>query len=119
MTAFVPPGGPGGLYDWLPGGNTLWNRFLEDNPQAAYQRWLNSQGLGGATSPRGQFYRNQYQQQYQSYLGGAPDRPLDYSWVQFLQDNGSNLENLYRSQAPRDRGENPGLYQQRYRWVNL
>lgn len=117
MTAFAPPSSVGGLLNGLPGSDTFWGRYLEDNPQAGYQRWLDSQGQGGGQTAYEQWAQSQYGRLQRSYEGSLPNRPLDYSWVQFLQEQGPSLERQFQGLDPRQRGERYGYGTGRTRYI--
>lgn len=101
MTAFANPssGGPD------PFGLTLWDQVYNENPQAGYQRWLQQSGQGGNQSAYEQWLQQQGGRAYNAYVGSAPEHGLDYSFLDYLRDNGSTLEQQFRGLAPRQRGE--------------
>lgn len=79
-------------------------QWYNENPDAAYQHFL--QGIGRAgVDPRSQFYQQQYQRNYRSFLAEVPNQPTGYSFLDnYLAQQQPKLEQEYQSQAPADRG---------------
>jgi hypothetical protein len=98
----------------LYGPGTLGRGFYEQNYQGAFNEQL---GLGYGQAPRARYLRGLVPEFYQSYLGTVPSRGADYSFLDYLQEQQPAVEAAWRGLSPQERGENPGLFQGRVRFL--
>jgi hypothetical protein len=101
-------------------GATFQDYYYNSNPELAYRNQLNQGGVN-LYSNFGRFAQGQYGQQYQGYQADAPKHGLDYTFTNYLNDNGGfgNLQNQFRGLSPSQRGERPGSSVGRVRYVGF
>lgn len=104
----------------LPGSGSLWDIFYRDNPGQAYNRWMTTEGID-QFSPYGSFARSQYGQQFGNYQTDLElgNRPLNFSFLEYLGQNGGKLRDQFNRLSPRQRGENPGMARGPIQWTGF
>lgn len=102
----------------FPGPNvTFQQQYLTDNPDVAYQRLLQQQGVGGGASPFEQWLQQQYSRLNRGYQNELFNRPLGYSPSDYFGEQFPALQAQFRGLAPQQRGENPGLFGSKVRFL--
>jgi hypothetical protein len=94
-------------------GSDLEDFILNDNPNAAYGRYL--EGFQGRRGVSDWLDRN-YQRHYRGYLSESARNPFT-NFLDYLK--GVDTEGEYANLSPRERGENPGAYVNRVRYVGI
>jgi hypothetical protein len=93
--------------------------YYNQNPDYGYQSFLN-QNVGNQWSPYGQFAQQQQGRLYNLYGEMAPRKGIGYQWTDYLKEYGQGeLERSFRGLSPRRRGESPGVYGGRIRWIGF
>ena len=101
-----------------PGQGTLERSYYEEQPGAAYQRFLTDIGMGDLLSPESQYLGGLASREYTRYLSQVPQHGLDWSYVDYLaqRSQSGDLQREYGQLSPQQRGEQPGVYAPRLRW---
>ena len=107
------------------GRGSIQRTYYNDNPEAAFGQMLGSLGIGPMSQDRrSQFYRAQADETYDWFKSRAmgPGAPLEYDYVDLLQELGSGggnnmFEKEWRGMSAQQRGENPSAFAPRLRWV--
>jgi hypothetical protein len=109
--------------NWSPfsgnlGNMSIWDMFYEDQPRVGYSRWQ-EQSFGPNTwqTNYGNWLDKNYDNYKNQYLASMQDHGIDYRWMDFLRDNTSGIQEQFRRQTPRQRGENPDNFSGRVRWI--
>lgn len=87
-----------------PNDDPLAMAFFGQNPLAAF---FNRFGGAGGFGNRAEFIRGRFNPLYSQYQSQLPQNP-NQTFLDFIQP--FNLDQEFNSLAPRQRGENPGLY---------
>lgn len=96
--------------DWANGRNL---DYLNSTPDAAYALFTQLfQGPGGIRN----WLRGQYSNLWGQYSGALSADPT-LTWVDYLANQ--NLGNMYGSQSPSARGENPNIFAPRLRYIGF
>ncbi len=102
--------GPGGWSSTQTG-----QYYLEQNPEAAFTRWLAENGYRDFTA-QGEFARQQYgkvRTGYEAALGSNPN----LSFRDYLSQTGPSLGQQFARLTPEQRGENQSLFAPRARYI--
>lgn len=93
--------------------------YLEDNPQAAWTRYLQGNyGVGLADeSPYASYVRNQYQNARQGFEAAIAENPA-LIFQQYLSQTMPNYAQMFSAMTPSQRGENVSRYAGPLRWIS-
>jgi hypothetical protein len=127
FASIYQPGGYGGPYSAPGGGNAYLDapdgkQYLEDNQQAAFQRYLQGLGLGGFDN-RSQTANSLFSRVQQGYKQALGDNPyLGFATDDFAHGSPSylstvNFGDIMRQLTPGQRGENIPNYAQKSQWL--
>jgi hypothetical protein len=106
-------GGNRGVGEWAS--SPVGSQYLEDNQQAAYTRWLASNGYSNYTG-LGEFARDQYSKVktgYEAALGTNEN----LTFQGYLSGLGDSISQQYARLTPEQRGENSRAYSPRARYI--
>lgn len=110
--------GNGSDFPGWPGSDEWANWYYNYVPEAGYGSWLQGMGLGvgqgRASDPFRAFVQGLYGQ-YQNDYKAAAGRNPNLQWMDYL--GGQNPMNDWLGMSPQQRGENPGRFNPRMRWV--
>ncbi len=102
----------------LPDDFASW--YYNFEPDAGYNHWLRSLGLSvgqtGGNQAMKNFAYGLYNRYQGDYKGQSADNP-NLSWTDYLSRQDPFKD--FMSLSPEQRGERPGYYQPRLRWVNF
>lgn len=102
----------------LPGPSvTFQQQFLADNPDVAWQRLLQQQGVGGGASPLEQWLQQQYPRLNRGYQNELFNHPLGYAPSDYFGEQFPALQQQFRNLAPQQRGENPQTFGGKVRFL--
>ena len=107
-------------YDWTqtePIGGA--GGYLENNPQAAWTRYLQGNyGIGLTdTSPFSTFVRNQYQNAQRGFEAALAEDPT-LIFQNYLSNINPNFQQMFSNLTPSQRGENVSRYAGPVRWIS-
>lgn len=101
-----------------PGSSSWRDWYFNYEPDAGYADWMDSLGFGmgqgRASNPLSAFIRSLYGQ-YQTDYKRASGYDANLQWTDYLRKQDPTREWL--GMSPEQRGEHPGRYSPRLRWV--
>lgn len=102
-----------------PGGLIDENFYLNDNPDAAFMKYLQGLGYGGsgAGNPAARYAQTQQNRVYNNYQAEAASDPNMGFW-DYLNKNKVDLSGDYMNQSPEQRGDySSRIMTPRARWT--
>jgi hypothetical protein len=99
---------------------SLQELFYGENPSLAYDKYWKDQNVN-SFSPFGRFVGSQQGRSYADFQHDLfnNNRPLGYSYSEYLGQNGQNMRSLFAGLPASQRGVSHGAYSPRVRWLNL
>lgn len=101
-----------GLFD--PQQSAITDQFLGSDEEAAF---YNVFPKAGGSNNFSQWLRGRLNPLFGQYKGNLPNEPT-LLFQDFLKRQSPNMEQQFQGMSPGQRGENPGMFSPRVRWLD-